>query len=474
MLRTLRSIAPNRRYLFWIVAGIVLRALFIIFPRPVDDDTWDYLQLGHNLFHYGVYATGTGDSISPTLFRLPAYPIFLVTFEQLFAHHWPNTWFNSVFITQLIAGVTAALLLASFARRHISPRAGEFTLALAMLCPFTAVYVGIAMTECLTIFAISLGIYAAGRALSAHAVGSRDISALLLAGLASALAALLRPDGVLLLASLAGGLFYYSLRAHPPLPFPQAFRRGLAAASIVSIVALLPLAVWALRNWEQFHVFQPLAPRYLNDPGDRPNVGFYHWMRTWSVEYESTATVFWQVGAGPIDPDDLPARAFDSPRQRAQTLALIAEYNQNHSISPQLDNRFAALAAERIHAHPFSYFVVVPALRVADMLLRPRTEEFGLEVFWWPWGDHPGQTAWAILLGLINLFYVVVAAWAFLRGRVPWPWMLGAYLLLRLLMLGSIENPEPRYTVECFPILIVAAAAALSGSRNRQPHLPRP
>ena len=99
------------------------------------------------------------------------------------------------------------------------------------------------------------------------------------------------------------------------------------------------------------------------------------------------------------------------------------------------------------------------------MLLRPRTLEFGLDVFWWRWSEHPADSAWAILLGLLNLFYVAAAAWGFIRRRVPWPWMLGSYLILRFILLGAMENPEPRYTVQCFPILIVAAAAALTCSR---------
>ena len=43
--------------------------------------------------------------------------------------------------------------------------------------------------------------------------------------------------------------------------------------------------------------------------------------------------------------------------------------------------------------------------------------------------------------------------------------MLGSYIILRFILLGAMENPEPRYTVQFFPILIVAAAAALTGSR---------
>jgi hypothetical protein len=166
------------------------------------------------------------------------------------------------------------------------------------------------------------------------------------------------------------------------------------------------------------------------------------------------------VGSDKIQLADLPRRAFDSAAQREQTLWLIAEYNLSNTISPELDSRFAALAAERIRTHPFRYYVVVPSLRVADMFLRPRTWVFNLDAFWWRWSEHRGQTACAVLLGLINLFFVGAAALAFVQGRVPLAWILGAYVVLRCVLLGTVENPEPRYTLECFPIFIIATAAA--------------
>ncbi len=460
-----RRLLLPRRWLLWLAAGLVLRMVFISFPRPVDDDTWDYLQMGHNLFHYGIYGTGTGDDLGPSTYRLPGYPIFLATFESLFARLWPNTWFTTVFLFQTAIDLVSGLLLAAFARRHQSDRAGEVTLALAMLCPFTAVYSAIAMTECFSIFAISLGIYAAGRALAAEASGTRDIPALIIAGCAAALATLLRPDGIFLFAAIALGLFFYTLRNRVAgQPAHAAVRRSLATTSIFCIVALLPLVPWTVRNWEVFHIFQPLAPRY-GDPGELSIAGARRWLRTWTIDFADTAVVCWQFPGNFVDPGDIPPRAFDSPRQRAYGLQLLAEYNRDYALTPSLIDRFGAVAAVNIKDHPIRYYVGLPLLRDADMLLRPRTLEFGLDVFWWRWSEHPAQSAWAIFLGLLNLIYVVSAAWAFIRRRVPWPWMLGSYLILRFIILGAMENPEPRYTIQCFPILIVAAAAALTHSR---------
>jgi hypothetical protein len=461
-----------RRWLIWLAAGLVLRLIFIYFPRPGDDDTIDYLQMGHNLFHFGIYGTGTGDDLGPSTYRLPAYPIFLATFEFLFARFWPNTWLMAVYLFQTIADLASGLFLAFFARRHLSDRAAEVVLALAMLCPFTAVYAGIAMTECFSVFAISLGIYAAGRALAAQASGSRDLPALILAGLASAFAVLLRPDGIALFGAIGLALFLYSFRrssvAQPP---NLVFRRGFTTISVFCIAALLPLVPWTVRNWQVFHIFQPLAPRYA-DPGELSIGPARRWLRTWTIDYVSTATVCWRFPGEFVDPADIPPRAYDSPEQRTQTLQLLSEYDRDFSLPPSLIDRFAAVADQRIYDRPLRYYIVLPLLRDADMLFRPRTLEYGLDVFWWRWGEHPAQSAWAIFLGLINLFYVAAAAWAFLRRRVPWPWMFGSYLILRFIVLGAMENPEPRYTVQCFPIFIVAAAAALTASRP-YPKLPR-
>jgi hypothetical protein len=454
-----------RRWPLWIALGFILRLYFIWDPRTIDDDTWDYLELGRNLLHHWVYGLGSGDDLAPSLFRLPAYPIFLAVFNQLFGSLPHSGWFVALYLFQSVVDLVGCLLLAAFAYRYISPRAGEIALALAVLCPFTAAEAGTSMTECLSIFAVSLGIYAAGRILSANAVGLHDTPAVILAGCAAGLAMLLRPDGALLPMALAAGLFFYILRDSIGRDTRLALRRSLTTTSIFCLVALAPIAVWTLRNWVTFRVFQPLAPRYLGDPGDRANVGVYRWIRTWSVEYTSTAVVFWQVGVGPIDPDDLPERAFDSPAERAQTLALLDEYNHIISISADLDHRFGALAAQRIHDRPFRYYVTLPLARTADMMFRPRTEEFKIEVFWWPPADHLAQTVCAILLGLLNLFYVATAVWGFLCRRVPWPWMLGGYIVLRCLLLGTMENSEPRYSLECFPIFIVAAAAAFTRTR---------
>jgi hypothetical protein len=274
---------------------------------------------------------------------------------------------------------------------------------------------------------------------------------------------LLRPDGALLTASIALTLLVYGFKQSSAIP-------ALRTTILFGLLACVPLIPWTIRNAVTFHVFQPLAPRHVNDPGERVNLGFYRWLRTWSVDFETTGNVFWKVGSEPIDMANLPPRAFDSDAQRGETAALIAAYNLKHDVDQPLDDRFAVLAETRVRTHPFRYYLWVPALRILDNWLRPRTEGLPIANDWWNWHDHPRESALAIALGLLNLFYVAAAISGAFR-RPPLAVFLFTYFALRCLLLSTLENPEPRYALEAYPILLTLAAIALTPRQSK--HLPR-
>ena len=437
-----------------LAVGLLLRLWFLWHSMPGDDDTDVYAELAKNLFHHGIYGIETKGLIDPTLIRLPGYPMFLGVIFFLFGEGNPN----AVLLVQIAIDLLGCWLIARFVREQVSERAGTGALFLAALCPFTAAYSTIALTECLSVFAVSLALWSTGRLLRAQAEGMRGRGAILYAALAMAMAMLLRPDGVLLAAAVTTAIVWYAWR-QGRLPV------GMKTALLCGVLAVLPLAPWAVRNWRTFHVVEPLAPRRVNDPGEYVTYGFYRWMSTWSVDIVSTGNVFWNVGTDEIDINDLPSRAFDSPAQRAETEDLLTEYNAKKTVTPALDEKFAALARERVRAHPLRCLVWVPALRVADMVLRPRTETLGLDADWWRFGSSGMKSMEMAVLGLLNLTLFVVAAVAVARRRVPWVALAVVYVVLRCALLSTIENSEPRYTLEMLPMVMVCAACGFEATR---------
>ena len=437
----------------WIVAGVLVagfayRILFLLLPLSLDDDTTAYTELAHNWFRHGTYGFFNGRVIAPSLIRLPGYPLFLGAVFSVFGDH-----LRAALVIQALMDVTGCWLLWDLACKEVSRRAGWAVLLLAVFCPLTAVYAVTGLTESLSIFCVALAMWALARVTRAARERTKTLGPLLALSAAMGYGMLLRPDGVLLTAVFCAAIAWYGWRA---VGLGRAARLG----AIAGVLAALPLIPWTIRNYRTFHVVQPLAPRYVNNPGEFVPAGFFRWMRTWSVNFVDAGTVFWNLN-DQIDPEDVPARACSTDAQCRETEALIEEHNELGEVTPQLDAKFAALAAERIRERPWNYYVVLPLGRVADMWLWPRTERFPVSIWWWDIGDHPRDSAIAIGLALLNLGYVGLAVWGFARRRVPFEAALLAYIVLRCILLGTMENPEQRYTIMMFPMVFLAGACAL-------------
>ena len=431
------------------VFGLALRLLFFFCCARVTNDSRFYADIAKNWLHLGIYGLTDNGVVFPTLTRLPGYPAFLAAIFAVFgADH-----YRPVFIIQIIADLGTCLLVADIARRTISDRAAKAAFLLAALCPFLANYASTALTETLEVFFAALALNCAVTGLDAD---RSSIRAWIGCGLSIGAAILLRPDGGILLA--ATGLYLgIAIVAH--WRQKQSSLPVIKAGIVVALVAGATLVPWTYRNWHTFHRFQPLAPRYANEQDEGVPYGFNRWVKTWMADYVSVEEVYWAVPDEQVDPAKLPDRAFDSFEQKQATLDAFADYNQDLSISPELDSRFAAIAAERIRAHPVRYYVRLPLLRIADMWLRPRTELLPADVRWWEFNDDLQWSVLAVGFGILNLLYVTGAFAGACRYRnIRFFGLLLCFVVLRSLFLGSLENPEPRYTLECYPVVIVFAS----------------
>ncbi len=466
------------------LAALALRLVFVLhFPGVVDDSRL-YADIAENWLGHGVYGITDSGQVVPTFSRLPGYPAFLAAVFALFG--WSN--FRAVLLIQVLFDLGTCFLVADLARRFVSEHAAKAAFLLAALCPFLANYSAAVLTETLEIFFTVLALDLALCGLPAFRDGTDPWSTSALAtwlacGLSIGACILLRPDGGILFGAIGAYLLLLFIRllvlryvaiklaggsSSAPRLLPM-----LGVGLILAIGALGPLVPWTLRNLHTMHRFEPLAPRYANDSDERLMPGFQRWTKTWIAEYTSVEEIYWRVPDDPIDTSRLPSRAFDSAAQRQVTEQLCADYNQDHEVTPEIDARFAALAEARIQSAPLRYYVWLPALRIADMWLRPRTELLPSDPRWWEFDDAPAWLTVSIVFGLINLAYVAAAVAGLLRSRALWSaGLFVTFLVLRSLFLGTLENPEPRYTLECYPVVIVAAAAFLIGKSNRNHRKP--
>lgn len=451
----MRRLLRKHRWFFLgiTLAGLALRVLFLVHFPAVTDDSRIYANLATNWLQHGIYGQTQLGQIVPTDTRLPGYPAFLAALFALFG---PGN-FKAVFLAQILLDLATCLIIADLARRTVSERAARIAFVLAALCPFLANYAAAALTETLEIFFTTLALDCAAAALDRMNAGQACWKLWSATGAAIGACILLRPDGGILLAGIGLYLIFVLWKWRSD---NKAASQVIKAGMIVAVLALAPLAPWTLRNFRTLHHFQPLAPRYATEDELAPR-GFNRWAKTWIVDYASVEEIYWSVPGASLDPSKLPERAFDSPEQREKTLALIADYNQSQELTPELDARFGELAAERMRARPVRYYFVLPPLRIADMWLRPRTEILPPDVRWWEFNDDLKASVMAVGFGLLNLAYVGAAVVALARGgsRIRYAGLLVIFFLLRSAFLGTLENPEPRYTLECYPVILVFAAA---------------
>lgn len=457
-----------------VAVGFVLRALFVWRHPAFNGDALVYGEMAHHMLKEHVYGLVDAGVLKPTLIRLPGYPLFLAACFAVFG----DGNFLAVVWVQVLVDLVSCCLIAATARRLAGERAGRWALWLAVLCPFTANYTAVAVAECLSIFCVALAFYALVRwvealggslphpcAMKPRLNGAPGESARWAAVVGSALmyAVLLRPDQGLLAVAVVGAMVWVGVRRR------RGWAAGMASATVVCAIVALPLAIWAVRNWRVFHVFQPISPKYANDPGEEVAYGFMRWYRTWAVGFPSTVKVYWRYDGELISMSDLPARAFDSAEQRAETARIVARYNDESASTPEVDAAFARLAEERVRAHPLRYYVELPVARLADMWFRPRIEYMKIPLDWWRIGAHPWASVRAWGMGALNAVYLALAAvglWRWRRAGVV-VWAMAAFVALRCGLLLTIDNSEARYTMECYSVVIVLAGMAMAAATSR-------
>jgi Dolichyl-phosphate-mannose-protein mannosyltransferase len=482
--------------------------LFIALRLPNDepDDGRVYAQIAINVLEQHVFSHENQPPYVPSIIRLPGYPLFVAGVYKLFGHG------NNTAVRVVQAGidtltcVLVALVAAQWVDEERKHRAALIAFALAAVCPFTAIYVATVLTEVPTNFLAVAMVLTATVAFKATDNPDRRKAVVwwVVAGLMAGAAVLFRPDSGLFAAAVGSTLVLSMFLKRRVKPF-------VVSAVLFSAAFCVVLLPWTIRNYRVFHLFQPLSPAHGEMPGEFVPHGYLLWLRTWLDDSRYIAPVLWAEDTRPIPLSAFPASAFDSDEERARVAALLDKYNNSSQsvssadeedpddedededeveepepqqpeqpepeepdveMTPEIDAGFAQLGQERRARSPFRYYVVLPLKRAETLWCDTHSQYYPFNGELLPLKDldyNIHQQYWlplfAALTTLYSLLGVVGAVLLWLsrdRNARTWALLAALVIIVRLGFFATLENPEPRYTVELFPFLIILAGAGWS------------
>jgi hypothetical protein len=461
-----------------LLAGLALRLYFVAHFSPFAGDTKFYEELARNWLDRGVYGLFVHGQLLPVDMRMPGYAAFLTAIYAVFGRA-----SKTIMVVQALVDLATCILAALIAARLTpAPKralAATATLWMTALCPFTANYSAVVLTEVLATFLTILGLLVFVFVLNIPSMEgplrsinrSSLLSAVgwfLLGGAIVGVGTLVRPEAPLLL--VAVGLVLGARWRHCA-DWPK-----LALATLwMAVGLLLPLMPWAVRNARTMGRIEFLAPRYAETQGDFIPRGFYEWTRTWMVQFGDAYLVPWKLDKAPIRVDTLPGSAFDSATERVRVEALLRCYNRDLNMTPTLDREFALLARERTARRPLRTYFFIPVARAWMIWFTPRIELLPYSGKLWPpgvkWRDNRMDFSVTLGFGILNCIYLGLAFVGAWRCRShPALALLITFVVVRTALLTQLQTVEPRYVIECFPVILALGALACvipQRARNR-------
>jgi hypothetical protein len=467
-----------------LAAGLCLRLFFILKYPVSSSDTVLYEQMATNWLKHHMYAMDVYGQVTPVDLRMPGYPAFLALTYAITgrtgpdAHLWVMLAQAAVdLLSCLLTATLAAILFLMVSERNAPRRVFTAAFWLAALCPFTANYTAVLLTEVFATFFTAAALIPLcllmGRPRNngwlfvkkSWPVGNNYFALAGWAAFLVGLGTLFRPETPLLLLAAWIVLGVVLLSQHEA-------KRWIQTVVGMGLVAAIPLAPWAIRNAVTLHEFQLLAPRYSNLPGELVPSGFMSWEKTWLFRFRDVYLVPWKLNEEAINVEDIAARAFDTPEEKARVAAIFEPYNNDLTLTREEDAAFAQLARERTARDPLRTYLWLPAARALTMWFTPRIELLPLSGTVFPlartWADDPIDQSATVAFFLLNAAYVALGVWGAVRlwrrssAARPAVALLTVFILLRTAFLTTLETPEPRYVLVCFPALVALAAQVFS------------
>lgn len=455
-----------------VLAAALAARLVFVFAAPAFGGDWDiYERVALNILRgCGVSLSDPSGAACVPHFggnQLPGYPAFVALVFALTGHSE-----IAIRVVQALLGVAALGYLMHAVRRWTRDETMALASGLVLaLSPLAVAWPRFLVTEALAIATTTWVL--------AELVLSLAERRLRLVPLAAALAVaiFIRPDAAILAVPVA----VVGFMIHRPTT-------AVARGAVLVLLVALPLAAWTARN---LAVGLPgLLPTSMTMPDNsRSPQGYVAWGRSWmSEEYQKPGWGY-PVNRLAFDKIAIDARAYDTPAERAGVEALLAELRR-HTGKPfpqDIDDAFAAIAAERTARHPWRAWLGLPLRRAWSMWANPFSS------YGWP-TELPASTSNAARLAAAQggvggtlalaraepwvalgkaataaykfaLVLAFAAALALGIARRLGPlrqmlWIGGSYVVARTAVYAWSAGLESRYMIEAVPAMEVAVALA--------------
>jgi 4-amino-4-deoxy-L-arabinose transferase-like glycosyltransferase len=451
-----------------LLAALFLRLFFALACPHVAGDSPVYEAFAINLLQSGVYShleSSERAALRPTMIRMPGYPLMLAA---VFAIAGTNNE-TAVRVLQAILDtwtcILVALIVFELCNREDRGRfLARWALVLSAICPFCANYSASILTEVPTILLWTAATLYGLRALNQRAPRKNGF----VCGLLTGGATLFRPESGLLV-----GIFILVLVLTKR--FARTWKSILASGGLMAAGLVLVLLPWAFRNAWTLHTFEPLAPTYAQDQGEKVTFGYFAWCRTWLWKYSDVVSYLFPLETTDLPTDSLPVGAYDNEDQRQRILDLMKLHNQDGDyLDPASDEVFGAMARKRWIEHPLRCALTLPVLRSLAMWFTPRIEILSLEGYLVPpreaWNRDPVDFLVTLFFFLLNIAYLALALWGsftifsqsqFSTSVKSLGFALLAVIAIRTGFFAYFAFPEPRYVLETYPHIIALGAFVL-------------
>jgi 4-amino-4-deoxy-L-arabinose transferase-like glycosyltransferase len=446
------NVIPTRvetRYLLLLllIACLPRFGALLLLPQEarLTGDSGEYMDLARGMLAGRGYSRDLVAPYEPYLGRVPGYPAFIaavwfLTGESAFA----------VSFVQSALDALVCLLVYEVARPRFGSRTAFIAGLLYALLPFTIGTSGQIMSEALCSLFVAGALYA--HTLALDSIKGRWAWAGV-SGVCWGVVVLSRPY-LAPLVPIAGWLLAWELKCRHGV----SWRAAAVICSIVGASAALAVGPWVARN---AHVTRTTGAPFvaLQLYGSRPpfttmyTPGFSRFMASFDEPF------LW------VDTFKAPRANYLTRDEKVETHALFAALERNAGVvTPEMNARFAHLAAQRYEAAPLRLYLWRPISMALKTWFSPRSGSFrtgrGMDTQSAPRAMVLSFLVINVTFSLASLLGLGTLALGG-RGRLFDLFILGFAPVITTATVVYVAMRESRLTVPLFPVMAIAAAVGI-------------